>query len=130
MLLPPAYRITDSDELLNAWRWLAGHHPVPTPRIQFLHLDAVQAPRALIELADLPDHPIGVDPTDLGEMVGEAVAASGGSVALLYARPGRRDWDVRDHAWCRYLAQVPLPGAHWPLHRAREGLVERVTADL
>lgn len=81
----------------------------------------------LLQVADLPDGPYDVAVEDLAGFVGDILqAAPGSSVALLIARPGGGPWHVGDRAWARFLhdAAGAVGATAWPVHRARDGLLE------
>ncbi len=126
----PAELLIRSDADLTAtWRTLLGDL-VFAERLLWLMLLAEdgRATGPLLQLTDLPDGPYGVPLDDLVSFIAELIdgPGSGRSVAFLLTRPGRGAWHIGDRAWTRSLQTVAgaLGGRTWPVHRARDGLLE------
>ncbi|WP_457109842.1 hypothetical protein [Marmoricola sp. URHA0025 HA25] len=79
----------------------------------------------LLDFADLPDGPHGLEVDALADLCRDLLEGPGGgrgSVAMLITRPGTDPWHVGDRAWARYLTAIAhrIGGQVWPLHRAND----------
>jgi len=126
-LLPPDQlpAIRTPADLHLAWRMLMGDLGFAgrTLWLLFLTPDG-RALGPLLDIADLPDGPHGLEVDQLVSFCRELLdgPGSGGSLAMLITRPGSDPWHVGDRAWARYLTAVAarLGGQVWPVHRAND----------
>lgn len=125
---PPDLLVRSGADLTALWRAALGDLRFGDRMLWLLVIDAdCRAGGPLLQVADLPDGPYGVSVEDLASFVGEILAAApGSSVALLLTRPGGGPWHHGDRAWTRFLtaAASALGDRTWPVHRARDGLLE------
>lgn len=125
MLYSPVSRhvhIATVADLTAVWRTVRGGLRFTDLTVWALVIDPGAHPARLFALAGLPDGPYGVRATQVDELIGEY--AAGGSLALLYGRPGCGPWHVGDRAWSRFLERVPVAVPRWPLHRAHDRCLE------
>lgn len=122
MLLPPDTRIATVADLTAVWRALRGGLRFAEETVWALVIDSAAHPARLFALAGLPDGPYGIPVEDVADLIGDY--AAGGSLALLYGRPGGGPWHIGDRAWSRFLDRVPAGVPTWPVHRAHDRALE------
>lgn len=131
MLLPDDLRVLTDADLTRAWRMLRGDLRFADLALWILVVGADGRPGPLLGLAGLPDGPYEITADDLRELVGDLVRQQpGGSAAVLYARPGGGPWHIGDRSWVRFLQGLRLGagGPTWPVHRARDAVLDRCPA--
>jgi hypothetical protein len=122
-------------DLFRSWSALAGPWGFDEPQLFVLVYDADGRPLPLVSgVKELDPWP---DPEMIGALC-EAmrhlieVEAPGGSLAIMYARPGRRPAREDDDAWCRALHHglQKAPFRSWPVFFATDEQVTQVPPDL
>jgi len=121
-------------DLFRSWSALAGPWGYDEPELFMLVFDAEGRPLPLLsginELDPLPDEDMIGALCALMRQVIEA-EAPGGSLAIMYARPGRRPAREEDDAWCRALHHglQKAPFRSWPVFFATDDQVTQVPPD-
>lgn len=124
---------SDSD-LYQHWRDLMGPLGFIRRRlwIAFFALDGQVAP-VLPTIDDVPARPDARDCDSVMHICAEVLesAIPGGSVAVLYSRPGRGSASEHDRGWARGLAAAAVrEGVRmWPVHFANDQLLQVFAPD-
>src|SRR4051794_28431448 len=112
-------------DLHPTWRVLVGGVAFSDRTLWLLFIGPGGRPLGpLLDFADLPDGPHGLEVDEVAALCRELLDGPGGhgSVAMLITRPGTDPWHVGDRAWARFLTAVArrIGGQGWPLHRAND----------
>ncbi|MET0952952.1 MAG: hypothetical protein ABWX57_06670 [Aeromicrobium sp.] len=129
--LPPVRAVADLDRL---WRSLKGPWGFSRPQVWCVVLGpGGEWTSILLKIDDCPAHPDVVQVANLLDVLTSVVLDSvpGGSVALLYARPGGDDLDAGDRPWARQLdaAGRRVPVDVWPVFLANDDRVRIAAPD-
>ena len=129
--LPPVRAVADLDRL---WRSLKGPWGFSRPQVWCVVLGPVgEWTSILLKIEDCPERPDVEQVANLLGVLTSVVLDSvpGGSVALLYARPGGDDQRAGDRLWARELdaAGRRVPVDVWPVFLANDDRVRIVAPD-
>ena len=124
---------TEAD-LTRFWRLVRAGLDVPSPQVSFALFDAHGAPSPQVTTIDgLPPRPMTQLVAQLAEVVEESYRrlTPGGTVGLLWSRPGRGPIRPGESAWMRGVGDSLRRRrvAAWPAHVANEAYLRVVGAD-
>ncbi|RLV56636.1 hypothetical protein D9V41_06110 [Aeromicrobium phragmitis] len=124
---------TEAD-LTRFWRLVRAGLDVPSPQVSFVLIDAHGAPSPQVTTIDgLPPRPVTQVVEQLSEVIEESYRrlTPGGTVGLLWSRPGRGPIRAGESAWMRRVGESLRRRRviAWPAHVANDAYLRVVGAD-